>query len=250
MAHTIAVTGKGGTGKTLTAALIVKYLKENTPGPILALDADPDCDLGTVLGVPPETTIGDLREDTLKKIKNLPAGMSKANYIEAGLHQIIVETNKVDFITMGRSEGPGCYCYINGLLRKFADDLHPGYGWVVMDNEAGLEHLSRRTASHVDHLIVVVNRDPLSIDCARRIDDLVSDLKNDIRRKHLLLNGVDDDRVEVVRERTADLGLEYLGRLPYDPAVEECILEGRALFELGASPAVTGMAEMMRTLEE
>lgn len=176
MARIIAVTGKGGTGKTTIAALIIRHLKKHANGPILALDADPDANLSTLLGISVEKTIGDLREETLKEIKNFPAGMSKHNYIEAGLHQLIVETEKMDIITMGRSEGPGCYCYINSLLRKFADDLQTAYEWVVMDNEAGLEHLSRRTASHVDHLLVVVNDNPLAIDCARRIDDLISGL--------------------------------------------------------------------------
>ena len=134
MAKIIAVTGKGGTGKTVVAALIIKYLKQHASGPLLAIDADPDRNLSTVLGVAVEQTIGDLREETLEKIKSIPAGMSKSDYIEAGLHQIIVETEKVDFVTMGRAEGPGCYCFINSLLRKFSDGLQESYEWVVMDN--------------------------------------------------------------------------------------------------------------------
>ncbi len=250
MARTIAVTGKGGTGKTTVAALIVRHLKAKTGGPVLAIDADPDCDLGTMLGIPPRKTIGDLREDTLKEIKSLPAGMSKASYIEMGLHQVIVETEKVDLITMGRAEGPGCYCYINSILRKFADDIASAYAWVVMDNEAGLEHLSRRTAPHVDDLIVMAGKDPLSVDCARRIETLVADLKNDIRRKHLLLNEVDEKQAEKTRAETADLGLEYLGSLPHDAVLEQCVFERRSLFELPDCPAVTRVAEIMRVLEE
>ena len=183
MAKIIAVTGKGGTGKTVITALIIKWLKENASGPILALDADPDANLGTVLGIRADKTIGDMREDTLKEIKNLPAGMSKSAYIEAGLHQIVVENEKVDLITMGRPEGPGCYCYLNNLLREFADKMQASYEWVVMDNEAGLEHLSRRTASKIHSLLVVVNENPLSIDCAERIEKLVRELKNEINKK-------------------------------------------------------------------
>ncbi|MBM4143585.1 MAG: protein AcsF [Lentisphaerae bacterium] len=250
MARVIVVTGKGGTGKTVASALIVKHLKEHARGPILALDADPDCDLGSVLGLKVESTIGDLREDTLKRIKDLPAGLSKTSYIEAGLHQVITEAEKVDLITMGRAEGPGCYCYINSILRKFADDLQAAYEWVVMDNEAGLEHLSRRTASHVDHLIVMVSRDPLSVDCAERIVTLVSDLKNDVRRKHVLFNGVDEARAAAIEARIAPLGLERLGVLPFDPAVETCVGERRSLFELHTGPAAARIAEIMRKMEE
>jgi len=248
MAKTIAITGKGGTGKTVIAALIIKYLKEHASGPILALDADPDANLGTVLGIAVEKTIGDLREETLKEIKNFPAGMSKSSYIEAGLHQIIVETDKVDLITMGRSEGPGCYCYINNLLRKFADDLQASYEWVVMDNEAGLEHLSRRTASKVDHLIVVVNGTPLAIDCARRIDRLVTDLKNEVVNKYILLNAVDEGRVEEMKEKIGDLNMTVLGHIPYDSAVEDCIFEGESLYSLDNSPAVLKMSEIMKKI--
>ena len=250
MAGVIVVTGKGGTGKTMISGLIVKYLKEHAEGTVLALDADPDCDLATVLGMPVESTIGDLREETLKEIKNFPAGMSKANYIEAGLHQIITESEKVDLVTMGRSEGPGCYCYINSLLRKFADDLQGAYTWVVMDNEAGLEHLSRRTASHVDHLLVVVGRDPLSLDCAERIETLVSNIQNDVRRKHLVLNRVSDEQAAALRERTAHLGLEFAGNIPYDADLEEHVFQRRSFFELENSMAAARVADIMRKLEE
>ena len=244
----IAITGKGGVGKTTAAALIIKYLKENTPGPILGLDADPDANLATVLGIPLETTIGDLREDLLKNIKDFPPGMSKQQYIEAGLHQIIVETPKVDLIAMGRGEGPGCYCFINNLLRKFADELMPLYRWVVMDNEAGLEHLSRRTASWIDHLIVVVNASPLAIDCARRIDILLADLGREVRRRHYLLNGVREDRRERVVEQMAGLNFGLLGAIPHDDAIEGALLEGRSIYDLDGTPAVRSVCEMMRKI--
>ena len=247
-ATTIAVTGKGGVGKTTIAALIIKYLKENTPGPILALDADPDANLATVLGIPMETTIGDLREDLLKDIKDFPPGMSKQQYVEAGLHQIIVETEKVDLITMGRGEGPGCYCFINNLLRKFADELMPSYRWVVMDNEAGLEHLSRRTASWIDHLIVVVDGGPMAVDCARRIDVLLADLDRDVRRRHYVLNGVREDRREGVVEQMAGLSFELLGAIPHDDAIERALLEGRSIYDLDGTPAVRSVYEIMRKI--
>ena len=244
----IAITGKGGVGKTTAAALIIKYLKENTPGPILGLDADPDANLATVLGIPLETTIGDLREDLLKNIKDFPPGMSKQQYIEAGLHQIIVETPKVDLIAMGRGEGPGCYCFINNLLRKFAEDLLPSYEWMVMDNEAGMEHLSRRTASRIDHLIVVVNENPLSIDCATRIDKLLKDLDRDVRNKYYLLNAVREDRAATVKERMADLSLVCLGAIPRDDALEEAIFRRESVYALDNCPAIREIDQVMQKI--
>ncbi|MBI5395650.1 MAG: AAA family ATPase [Verrucomicrobia bacterium] len=251
MAKLIAVTGKGGTGKTTVAALMVRHLRAHTAGPVLALDADPDANLGTVLGIPIGKTIGDLREETAEQINNLPAGLSKAHYIQAGLHEIIVELPKVDLITMGRSEGPGCYCYLNSLLRRFGEDLHDTYPWIVVDNEAGLEHLSRRTTSRIDHLIVVVNGSMLAVDCARRITELVADMKNEVKQKHFLINGVRDDRVAAIRQKLEALGLNYLGDLPRDEALENQVFEGRSLFDLDdGSPAVLKMNEIMKKLME
>ena len=251
MSKVIAVTGKGGTGKTTAAALIIKWLKQHARGPILALDADPDANLATVLAVPIEKTIGDLREETVREVKKLPVGMSKASYIQAGLHQIVVETPKVDFITMGRSEGPGCYCFVNNLLRQFADDLEDAYEWVVMDNEAGLEHLSRRTAAHVDHLITVVNGSTLAVDCARRIGELVADMKNEVKRKHVIINDANPDRVEAIRKRLEPLGFDFLGQIPHDAALESLVFEGKSLFDLGEdSAAVRNMNGIMKKLTE
>jgi len=248
MATVIAVTGKGGVGKTTVAALIIRHLKQNANGAILALDADPDSNLATLLGVEVETTIGDLREDVLKQMADWPAGMSKQAYVEAGLHQIIVETPKVDLIAMGRGEGPGCYCFINTLLRKFADELMPCYEWVVMDNEAGMEHLSRRTASKIDHLLVVVDGGPLAIDSARRIAKLVADLGRGVRSKYFLLNAVRPDRQAAVRQKLAETDLEYLGSIPQDAALEEALFRGQAIYALEETPAVGTMDEMMRKI--
>ena len=248
MARAIAVTGKGGVGKTTVAALIIRHLRAGARGPILAIDADPDCNLATVLGVQVDATIGDLREEVLKAVKDFPPGMSKQAYIEAGLHGVIVETPKVDLITMGRGEGPGCYCYINNLLRKFADDLMPSYEWVVMDNEAGLEHLSRRTASWIDHLIVVVNENPLSLDCAARIDALLKDLRRDVRHTYYLVNAARPDRQEAIRRRLDGLSLAYLGSIPRDPGLEEVIFRGESVYALENGPAVVIMGEIMQKI--
>lgn len=247
MAQTIAVTGKGGTGKTTVAALIVRWLRKNAAGPILALDADPDANLASVLDLPLDKTIGDLREETLQEIRDLPPGMSKENYIEAGLHQIIVEAEKVDLMAMGRSEGPGCYCYINHLLRKFSEDLHPGYEWVVIDNEAGMEHISRQTHARVDHLICVVNQSPLALDSVKRICTLVDSLKNPVANRYLLLNSVRPDRIETVRHNAADIALEYLGAVPWDENLENTIFRRNSVFDMAPpdSPALLKVDEVM-----
>jgi len=247
-ARVIAVTGKGGVGKTTIAALIIKYLKENTPGPILALDADPDANLATLLGIPVTTTIGDLREEVLREIRNIPLGMSKDSYVETGLHEIIVETPKVDLITMGRGEGPGCYCFINNVLRKFADDLMPSYQWAVMDNEAGLEHLSRRTASRIDHLIAVVNENPLSTDSAERIDRLLGDLHREVGSRWYLLNAVREDRVAAVTDKMAGSHLAYLGAVPRDEAMEDLLFRGEPIYALENGPAVGTMGQIMEKI--
>ena len=248
MAQTIAVTGKGGVGKTTVAALVVRYLRDNDLGPVLALDADPDCNLATLLGIPVETTIGDLREDVLRQIKDFPPGMSKENFVEAGLHQIIVETPSVDLVTMGRGEGPGCYCFINNLLRKFADELADSYKWMVIDNEAGMEHLSRRTASRIDHLIVVVNDNPLSTDCAVRIDALLADLDRDVRNKYFLLNAVRGGRDEAVMQAMAPLSLEHLGTIPHDEALADAVLRRESVYTLENSPVLGIIDAIMRKI--
>jgi CO dehydrogenase maturation factor len=250
MSRVLAVTGKGGTGKTTVAALIIRHLKKNGLTPVLAVDADPDANLATVLGMDVEGSIGDVREDALKKVRDLPAGMSKQAYLQAGLHQVVAESEGVDLLSMGRSEGPGCYCAINNMVRHFSDELTPSYPWVVMDNEAGLEHLSRRTTDNVDALITVINESPLALHCALRVDELVADIKNNVRRKFFLINATREERIDTVRERAETLDMEYLGSIPPDPRLEQLIFEGRSIYELDGGPAVLKMNEVMKRLGE
>jgi CO dehydrogenase maturation factor len=249
MATIISITGKGGVGKTTVAALIIKHLKEHASGPILALDADPDSNLAAVLGIPVEKTIGDLREKTRAAMKNFPPGMSKENYIEAGLHEVIVETEKVDLIVMGRSEGVGCYCYINSLLRKFADDLQAAYQWVVMDNEAGLEPLSRGLAARIDHLIVVVGENPLSLDCAERIAGLVAELKPKVGKQYYLINAAREEKLPELRKKLAGLNLEPLGAIPHDRLLNDLVFNRKSLYLLDNTPAVLKIAEVFKKIK-
>jgi len=237
MTKNIAIAGKGGTGKSTIAALIILHLCKEGHGPVLAIDADPDANLGTLLGVEPEQTIGDLREDLRREMGNLPAGMSKASYFEAGLHQIIEEANGFDLLTMGKGEGSGCYCALNNLIRKFSEDLMPSYAWTVLDNEAGLEHISRRTTSNIDALIVVVTDNSLSFKTAERIAALTGDLDNRIRRKYIVTNMVKDQRKADVLDRVAQLPMEHICDIPADPKLEEIISSGQPLTTLGQSVA-------------
>lgn len=243
--RSIAIAGKGGTGKTTIAALIIKYLLDKKEGPVLVVDADPDSNLGTMLGVGPGKSVGQLREDLLKEIKNLPAGMTKAAYMEAGLHEVITESKGFDLLTMGRGEGPGCYCYLNSLLRKFSDDLYPSYRWVVMDNEAGLEHISRRTTNNIDVLLVAVTESPLSFDTAKTIEAITGSIKNSIRNKIIVASMVRPDKIEIVKQRCAGLSFSYRGNVPRDEAVEDAILNGRGLLGLGRSTAYESISGLM-----
>jgi CO dehydrogenase maturation factor len=245
MARSIAIAGKGGTGKTTIAALLVTQLTLRGWGPVLAVDADPDSNLGSLLGVEPRQSIGDLREEALKAIKSLPAGMTKANYVELGLHGVIEEAEGFDLITMGRGEGAGCYCALNNMIRKFSDDLTPSYKWVIMDNEAGLEHLSRRTTRDIDALVVVVTDNPLSLQSAERIQAITESLDNRIGRKYLVTNALKEGRKAQALERARSLRLEYLVDIPYDPTLDEVFFRGESLKKLDGSPIMRSIARII-----
>lgn len=244
--RSIAVAGKGGTGKTTIAALVVLHLVRKGLGPVLAIDADPDANLGALLGLEVEQSIGDLREEVLEEIKNFPAGMSKADYIEEGLHQIVEEAEGFDLLTMGRGEGSGCYCYLNLLVRKFSEGLFPSYQWVVMDNEAGLEHISRRTTSNIDALWVVVNDNPISINTAKRIITLSTELKSKIKQVFTITNGVKPERREKLQSMVEELDAEYIGDVPYDERLEEAVFNGVPLAEIDGSTAKETVSNILQ----
>jgi CO dehydrogenase maturation factor len=209
------------------------------------IDADPDSNLGTMLGVKSERSVGQLREDLLKEIKNLPAGMTKAAYMEAGLHEVITEEKGFDLLTMGRGEGPGCYCYLNSLLRKFSDDLQPSYKWVVMDNEAGLEHISRRTTNNIDCLIAVITESPLSYDTAKNIEAIIGSIKNGVKKRILISSMVRPEKIEIVKQRCAGHSFEYAGNVPRDSAIEDAILAGQGLLTVQQSTAYESITGLM-----
>ena len=183
MSFSIAVAGKGGTGKTSIASLIIRYLKNNKLEPILAIDADPNANLADSLGLEVKQTIGSIIASFNNEKINIPPGMTKEAYLEYKLNEALVESKGLDLLTMGRGEGPDCYCYPNLLLRKFADSLAGNYAYVVMDNEAGMEHLSRRTTQNINALLVVSDPSVKGVRTVAQIKNLVSELKLVVKRE-------------------------------------------------------------------
>lgn len=185
---TIAVAGKGGVGKTTFSALAIRHLHRVTGDVVLAVDADPNANLHAKLGIPPGRTIGDIREELLAEADQLPAGVSKQEHVDYQIRLALAEGDGFDLLTMGRQEGPGCYCYVNNILRTFVDSLSEKYGNIVIDNEAGMEHLSRRTTRASDVLFVVSDTSKAALDSAARIAALAREMDLDIRRMVLVKN--------------------------------------------------------------
>lgn len=256
MAFAMAVAGKGGVGKTTLAGLIARVLVERREGPVLAIDADPNTNLHQVLGLHVEQTIGELREETLKKIKDLPAGVTKDQYLEYGLQQCLVESKGLDLLAMGRGEGPFCYCAVNHVLRRYIDLLSKNYKYIVLDNEAGLEHLSRRTTQDIDVLFIISDANPVALQAATRISHLADELKLHIKKRFLVLNRVGRGQVTSplqerggaaeLRARVAQTGLALIGEIPADEMVLQLSLESKPLSELPAdSPARLTVKEIV-----
>jgi len=190
LTFTIAVAGKGGSGKTTVASLIIRYLKKVGRKPILAVDADPNANLGESLGLSVRQTIGSIIASFNQDKINIPPGMTKEAYLEFRLNDSIVESGGLDLVTMGRGEGPECYCYPNLILRKFVDTLSQNYACTVMDNEAGMEHLSRRTTQNIDQLLIISDHSVKGVRTVGRITDLVNELKLEVKRQSVIINSV------------------------------------------------------------
>jgi CO dehydrogenase maturation factor len=236
---TIAIAGKGGTGKTTVSGLLIQLLVERAEGPVLAIDADPNANLNRVLGLEFEQTIGGLERETLKTLTDLPAGMTKGRYIEYRLQQLLVEAEGLDLLVMGRGEGPECYCIVNHILRNYMDFLAGNYRYMVMDNEAGMEHISRRTTTDVDALLVVSDANPVAIRSAERINELVDELNINVKERYLVLNNLPDHLPRRAKEVLEESALEILGEIPRDDALLELSWEGRSLDGLPpGSPAL------------
>ncbi len=257
MTRTIALAGKGGTGKTAVAALLIQHLIEHNSGTILAIDADPSTNLHLVLGVSLEETIGDIREETLQETyRGGLGGISKHDYLEVRINQALVESKGFDLLAMGRPEGPGCYCAANHLLRLCIDRLAKGYDYVVIDNEAGLEHLSRRTTRDVDLLLIVSDPTMRGLIAAFRVVDLIRELDTHASHIRLIVNRVSvdgDGRPRLapqLESAIGEKGLELVGLMPEDSTVADYDAWGKPLIDLPLqAPIRKAMSEIMGSLD-
>jgi CO dehydrogenase maturation factor len=253
MAYVIAFAGKGGTGKTSIAGLTVRYLKEKKKKPVLAVDADSNACLHEALGVEVHATIGHLREESLQTIRSgaeRPGGMSMEQLFDYQVQQSVIESKGFDLMVMGRPEGPGCYCAANNIIRKYTDKLSETYSYVVIDNEAGMEHLSRRTTHKVDLLLIVSDPTVRGVKTAQRIAGLVKELDLDIERHALVINRVAGGEGPGLKKLAEELGLEVAGLVPQDGLVFESDLAGKAIIELPAdSPAVKAVYAVLDGFE-
>ena len=249
MTWSVAVAGKGGTGKTTTAALLCLLLRGRGGGPVLAVDADPNENLGSALGLEVRRTIGELREDVLTQIAALPPGLSKDRHLEYGLHECLVEGPGLDLLVMGRGEGPKCYCMVNHILRRYVELLSRNYRYVVFDNEAGMEHLSRRTTQDVDVLLVTARDDPVSLRAAGRIAVLAGELGLRVGSRYLVVNDVAGEPALAAAEEIVGAGLPTIGWIPHDAEVARLAREGRPVGELSlASPARAAVARLLERM--
>ena len=249
MSFNIAVAGKGGTGKTSVASLIIRYLEKNGKRPILAVDADPDANLGESLGLEVKQTVGLMLDDFQKDKISIPPGMNKEVYLEYKLNAVMVESQGVDLVTMGRGEGPECYCYPNLILRKFIDSLAESYPYMVMDNEAGMEHLSRRTTQNIDELLIISDHSVKGVRTVARIKDLVSQLKLRVRRQWVVINFAPAKLDPAVTREMSRLGIDSVITIPLDEEVYEYDLKLKPLLDLpDSSPAVRAVNDLMAKL--
>ena len=239
--HTIAVAGKGGVGKTTTCGMLIDYLCKKNRGPVLVVDADANANLNEVLGVEVETSLGQIREEMAQaELKGtIPAGMTKADYAEYKFNSALIEEDDFDMLVMGRTQGKGCYCYVNGVLKSQVDKYAKNYSYIVMDNEAGLEHVARGTLPHVDTMLLISDCSRRGIQAVARLAEMVNEMNLNPGQMGLIVNrapgGVLDDGVKAEIEKH---GLTLFGVLPQDEAVYRCDCEGTPSAKLPDSDPV------------
>lgn len=260
MTTTIALAGKGGVGKTTIAGMIVKYLVQSQLGPILAIDADPSSNLNMVLGLELDWTVGDIREDLLSQVKDsltvggaamgtLPGGVSKREYLDYQIRSSVAEGDYFDLIAMGRSEGPGCYCAVNHNLREVIDAISKNYRHIVIDNEAGMEHLSRRTTRDVQHLLIVTDPTQRGMVAAERIAGFRNELDIHIEHAYLVLNRLTDSIPTPLQERIDQLDIPLLGTVPANSELSALEFDGSPLINLSDhSPVYQAIKQMLQKI--
>ncbi|SFJ61956.1 carbon monoxide dehydrogenase accessory protein cooC [Terrisporobacter petrolearius] len=236
MSYNIAVAGKGGTGKTSLTGLLIDILLKENKKPILVVDADANANINEVLGVEVDETIGQIREEanmTEKKGNSFPGGMTKAQFLQWKLNSILVEGNGYDLLVMGRSEGEGCYCFVNGILREQVKQISGQYNYVITDNEAGMEHLSRKTTKHIDTLLLVSDCSRRSIQAVARIRDLAKELNLSVGKVYLIVNKAPEGILsDGVKEEINMHNLDLLGVVPLDELIYKYDSDGIPLVKL------------------
>ncbi|UCE04677.1 MAG: AAA family ATPase [bacterium] len=230
--RTLAITGKGGTGKSTIAALIIRWLSEHKSKSILAVDADANVNLNDLLGVDIKETIGAIREEMRASVNSIPDGMTKQQFLEYKIHSTLIETPNFDLIAMGRPEGPGCYCYANNLLRDILKTLSDNYEYVIVDNEAGMEHLSRRTTQNIDYLLIISDPSIRGIQTAGKINRLLEELKTRVKKKYLILNRVRNSNLQQINKIIEDEGLRFLYSIPEDQELLELDQMGQPIWNI------------------
>ena len=250
MTRTIAITGKGGVGKSTIAALIIRALNQRGARSVLAVDADSNVNLNDLLGVEAGASVGTIREEMKEKVNDLPGGMTKQQFLEYKIHEGLVEQDAFDLITMGRPEGPGCYCYANNVLKDILQTLSDNYDHVVIDNEAGMEHLSRRTAQDIDHLLIISNPSVRGIQTAGRINRLLSELDTRVGQRYLVLNRAREAELSPAIRKQIDVeGLELLACLPEDEEVRASDGDGEPVYTIPTdSPLSQALTECLNSL--
>ena len=229
MSYSIGLAGKGGTGKTTIAGLLIKYLVDRGKTPVLGVDADSNANLNEVLGLELKETLGDAREEMKKGVAT---GITKDVFMEMKLEQAVVESEGFDLIVMGRPEGAGCYCAANTLLTQYLDRLIGNYNYVVIDNEAGMEHISRLTTNNIDILLIVSDSSRRGILSAGRISDLTDNLGVNIGKKYFIINQGKKNQEETLNKMADEYNLELAGIIPEDDKIREFDLNGRPTIEL------------------
>ncbi|MFH1006668.1 MAG: AAA family ATPase [Candidatus Latescibacterota bacterium] len=249
MSYTIAVAGKGGSGKTTLCALTLYHLLKTGKTPVLAVDADPNANLNEALGVTFDKTVVSTVDRFMDGKEQMPAGVPRDRYLEYQVQDAIVEASGYDLLVMGHTEGPGCYCHANDMLKAYLEKLVVNYPYIVMDNEAGMEHVSRRTTHDVDVLLIAANPTSVALRSAKRIYEMATQLSVVIGKAYLVINDLNRTAESVPEIMIEEMGLPLLGSVPYDEAVIRRSIDGTPLTELPEdSPAVVSVAKMMATL--
>ena len=250
--HTIAVAGKGGVGKTTTCGMLIDYLCKNRRGPVLVVDADANANLNEVLGVEVETSLGQIREEMAQaELKGtIPAGMTKADYAEFKFNSALIEDDDFDMLVMGRTQGKGCYCYVNGVLKSQVDKYAKNYSYIVMDNEAGLEHVARGTLPHVDTMLLISDCSRRGVQAVARIAEMIDEMGLNPGKMGLIVNrapnGVLDDGIKAEIEKH---GLTLFGVLPQDEAVYRCDCNGEPSAKLpDTDPVKVALREILQSI--